>query len=191
MSVFRATQACAAMAAVALSSATPAIAVAETHPLSSDQLSGERASYERVAQVLINAMICEPFGYSVDRDGLTQWTHGQVNLLVDQAEGNERRDVHLRMNRAATSRYWFVRNRYVGALNNVNLTGRYNPRQFTLKYRKVCADLASASDVGTYFKKTGEEPQYLTLLARARSALLRDEVAQRFKRAYPPYLGQS
>lgn len=166
----------------------PAFAAADAN---ADAGTGARASYERVGEVIVNAMICQPFGYSVvEREGLALWTERQVSALAEQTEGYDREDAVRRVNRAATSNYWFVRNRYEGAFALVNLTAYYNPQRFRSRYRDKCAELANSSDVGAFFSKTHEEPDTLELLAQVRNVMYSDAVVEQFERAYPPYLGR-
>lgn len=147
------------------------------------------ASFERVGEVLVSAMVCQPFGYSVDREGLAVWAQTEVSSLANQTDGYGREDVLLRVNRAATARYWFLRNRYLGAFRLENQSGRYGARQFTREYRDHCATLSESSYAGDYFAKTSKEPRRLELMARMRSVMLNDETVRLFARAYPPYLG--
>jgi hypothetical protein len=178
-------------AGAAFVGAIAAPASAQSSEQSIDSLGNGPASFERVGEVLVNAMLCQPFGYSLDHDGLVAWTEGQVSALADQTDGYDRNDARLRLNRAATDHYWFVRDRYELAFELGNQTGYFSPQRFRLQYRKKCADLDSSSDVGAYFAKRGEEPRKLELLDQVGSIMLSDATVRRFARAYPPYLAET
>ncbi len=150
-----------------------------------------RVSSERVAEVVIDGMICQAFGYSPDWEGLSNWTEKQVDALAAQTSGLDREGAVRRLNRRATSRYWFVRNRYDGALALVDQTGFYNTRRFISRFRDRCGELDGSVDAGKLISRTGEEPDTLELMASVRAVMFNEETLKTFKRAYPPYLGEA
>lgn len=161
------------LASLALASTAPAQTDAASAAITNPATPTSPPSYERIAEVLVGEKLCRVFGYSIDAESLANWAKGQAALLAEQNDDYELRDANLRLIRTFRSEVMFVRDRWRGGFEFASTFNYYNSRRFQMQYRKKCDALANSPDAGAFFEKTGEEQDYLDMVANVRDNFMR------------------
>lgn len=162
------------LASLALSGAAPNPAPADAPAASAlPDTQPALASYERVAKVLMGEKLCRVFGYSIDVEGLAGWANAQAALLAEQNEDYDLRDSNIRLVRTIRSEVMFVRDRWRSGFVFPSVFNYYSSRRFQMQYRKKCEALANSPDSGAFFEKTGEELDYIDMVANVRDTFMR------------------